>query len=172
MILLLSVGCGIMLTHNISVKLGLANGFTGTVAKIVYDDNSSANGVPVYVLVKFVGYKGPSWIDGSIPIFPKTVTWKNRGINCKRTQFPLIVTQAMTIHKSRGLTLEKVILDIGVREFTCGLTHVALLRVRELKDIIFMPFYPIKRFVSLTTNKQFIERLNLLEIIAVKSIMS
>lgn len=49
-----------MLTHKISVKLGLANGSTGTLTAIVYDDNASANGVPVYIFVKMDGYKGPT----------------------------------------------------------------------------------------------------------------
>lgn len=87
-------------------------------------------------------------------------------------QFPLTVAQVIMIHKSHGLTLAKMIMDIGVREFTYGLIYVPLFRVRKLRDIIIMPFYPLKRFVTFTTYKQFRERLHLLETISVKSIMS
>ncbi len=36
---------------------------------------------------------------------------------------------AVTIHKSQGLTHNKVVLDIGKKEFCCGLTFVACSRV-------------------------------------------
>lgn len=84
---------------------------------------------------------GSYFHEGAVPIFPKTVTWSNNGLNCSRTQFPLVVAHAITIHKSQGLTLPKVILDIGDNEFTCGLTYVALSRVKKFTDIMFVPLY-------------------------------
>ena len=49
--------------------------------------------------------------------------------SCHRTQFPLRLAWARTIHKSQGLSLEHVVGDIGNAEFSTGLTYVLLSRV-------------------------------------------
>jgi len=43
------------------------------------------------------------------------------------------------VHKSQGLTLRKAIIDLGDKEFTAGLSFVAVSRVRALEDL-FKPF--------------------------------
>ena len=50
-------------------------------------------------------------------------------------QFPLMLGYAMTIHKSQGKTLNKVILDISRGAFAHGQTYVALSRTRRTNDI-------------------------------------
>lgn len=50
-------------------------------------------------------------------------------------QFPLILGYAMTIHKSQGKTLNKVIIDISTGAFAHGQTYVALSRTRYAKDM-------------------------------------
>ena len=50
-------------------------------------------------------------------------------------QFPLVLGYAMTIHKSQGKTLSKVVLDISSGAFAHGQTYVALSRTRSAKDI-------------------------------------
>jgi len=50
-------------------------------------------------------------------------------------QFPLILGYAMTIHKSQGKTLNKVILDISRGAFAHGQTYVALSRTRHANDM-------------------------------------
>lgn len=50
-------------------------------------------------------------------------------------QFPLQLGYAMTIHKSQGKTLNKVIIDISRGAFAHGQTYVALSRTRCAKDI-------------------------------------
>ncbi|MBR5904470.1 MAG: AAA family ATPase [Alphaproteobacteria bacterium] len=50
-------------------------------------------------------------------------------------QFPLVLGYAMTIHKSQGKTLNKVVIDISRGAFAHGQTYVALSRTRYAKDM-------------------------------------
>lgn len=50
-------------------------------------------------------------------------------------QFPLMLGYAMTIHKSQGKTLSKVVIDISRGAFAHGQTYVALSRTRHAKDM-------------------------------------
>ena len=94
-------------------------------------------------MVAMPGYKGPTlWHkeDGTpiVPIFSFTARWQSKsGKQCLRTQFPLRVAYAVTIHKSQGMTLNKAVVELGDYDFTRGLTFVAISRVRGIRDIVF-----------------------------------
>jgi len=53
-------------------------------------------------------------------------------IKDSRLQIPLTLAWAITIHKSQGLTLPKVWIDIGKSEKTPGVSYVALSRNKAL----------------------------------------
>ena len=76
----------------------------------------------------------PSWV----PIVPSTATWENKtGKELSRTQLPLRLAWAITIHKSQGLTLEKAVVELGPSDFTPGLSFVAISRVKTLSGLAF-----------------------------------
>jgi len=57
-----------------------------------------------------------------------------------RTQFPLIVAYAVTIHKCQGLSLDCAIVDLSNKVFADGMAYVALSRVRSLNGLHLVAF--------------------------------
>ena len=77
---------------------------------------------------------------------------------------PLIPSYAITIHKSQGQTLDKIIINLGHREFASGLTYTALSRTTKLQNIRFDTsfdnlFPNLLRFKNIFRRKKFEKRL-------------
>ena len=132
-----------MLTSNLWVDVGLVNGAMGTIQAICYRTGGPPD-LPIAVMVRFDSYSGPTFPDSTVPITPLLRTWSSSGGQCSRLQLPLKLAWAVTIHKSQGLTLDKVVIDVGKREFSTGLTFVAGSRVRRLQDLLFSPPFPFQ----------------------------
>lgn len=82
-------------------------------------------------------------VPRSVAVPTSRCEWKNpRSHNSIfiREQFPLMLSWAFTIHKSQGKTLDKAVVDIGKGEKCCGMTLVALSRVRQLQHILLKSF--------------------------------
>jgi ATP-dependent DNA helicase PIF1 len=85
--------------------------------------------------------------NGSVHKLEKT-EWENRvfqydsskrrivsELKGKFIQYPIKLAWAVTIHKSQGLTFDKVIIDVGNGAFVNGQMYVALSRCRTLEGI-------------------------------------
>jgi hypothetical protein len=80
--------------------------------------------------------------QGTIPIVPigPLKTFESQWQPMARTQLPLRLAWAviMTVHKSQGLTLPRIRLELGTKEFSRGLTFVALSRVPSLNGLLYI----------------------------------
>ncbi len=123
----LCVGAQVMLLMNKDLEAGLANGSRGVV--IGFSDNN----IPI---VQFM--------HGD-PVAVEPHTWISSECNAiVRTQIPLRVAYAITIHKSQGATLDCALIDIGSNTFEYGQAYVALSRVRSMESLYVFNLNPAK----------------------------
>jgi ATP-dependent exoDNAse (exonuclease V) alpha subunit len=80
-----------------------------------------------------------------IPIAPVTARWERNDKALTRTQFPIRLAWAITVHKSQGLTLDKVVIDLGEKDFSTGLSFVGMSRVKKLSGLLFKTSFFIGR---------------------------
>lgn len=125
------VGAQVMCIANLDQTIGIVNGAQGIVTRFEYDDKDKQH----YPYVKFDNYPFEKKI--------KKHVWKN-DVNDKFgiSQIPLILSWAITIHKSQGVTLDKAYIDVGNRIFESGQTYVALSRVKSLEGLYLKSFNP------------------------------
>lgn len=153
----LKTGCRVMLLKNLDIANGLANGSCGTVVNIkpnvvevLFDTNKQI--VPI------------QRVDFEMPVNTKSKTieitnedgYTTKVIATKkkivRNQYPLRLAYGITIHKSQGMTFDKLIVDCG-RVFADGQAYVALSRTRSLQGL-----YPINfDHTTVTVSKAVVE---------------
>ena len=111
------------------VTSALVNGATGVVEDIVWNEGCTrSSDLPsLAVLVSCATYSGPTlWrteprtgFPEGIPIVPITAvkaTFEGNGRTLGRTQLPLRLAWAVTVHKSQGLTMARVRIGLGASE--------------------------------------------------------
>ena len=159
--IILAVGGKVVLKSKLWQEAGLVNGAEGVVKRILYKPGRAPPQLPDCVLVHFEHYEGPSLIESEpklIPITPVTATWTHYKEDCSRTQIPCVPGDATTIHVTQGDTLDKAIINLGVKEFACGISYTGISRVRSMKDLIFYPEAPTKWRMKFMDNKPYREK--------------
>ena len=153
----------VILTANLWPDAGLVNGAQGTVEYIVFHEGAAPPKVnlPAFLICRFPTYKGPSFMpeisDCLVPVFPVQRDWMSGQESYSRTASPLLLAYSMSIHRSQGCTMNRIMINIGDREFACGLTYTAVSRVRSLKDLAFYPFPNFDRIARLRTHNNFVQ---------------
>jgi hypothetical protein len=114
----LKIGAQIMITANICVTEGLANGTRGVIQFL--DDT--------YIKIKILNGQ-------SVCIERHTYTYKNSSKEIyTREQFPIKLAWSMTVHKSQGASIDLAIIDLSY-VFAASQVYVALSRVRSLDGL-------------------------------------
>jgi hypothetical protein len=113
----LKVGAQVVLLKNIDIEQGLANGSRGVVVSFVEPGSVSP-------IVRFTN--GALFTFATRASFTVAVP----GGTASREQFPLRLAWAITTHKSQGMTLDRVKVNLE-RAFAPGQAYVAFSRVRS-----------------------------------------
>ena len=145
-----------MLTKNVWQLKGLYNGALGTVRGIVFGDDIRPPSQPICILIEFDDYCGPSLVPQRriVPVVSEIVAFDSQyGKTGSRQQLPLVLGWAMTIHKSQGLTLNHVVLGIGIKELAFGITYVGCSRVKSYKGLAFQMSFPWERMEKVNRAK-------------------
>lgn len=126
----LKVGAQVMLAKNSKGTKDFVNGDIGTITeistdrvKVMIERSQSVVEVPIAQWEQF-DYK-----------FNEETKKIEREVVGTYSQLPIILGWAITIHRSQGLTLEKVHIDLGQGAFETGQTYVALSRCRSLATL-------------------------------------
>lgn len=136
--LALRVGAQVMLKANLNTKDGLVNGSRGVVVGV-------ESGC---VSVKFVDGKVSTLVPYTWTLEEPASEKRMASRKYARTQIPLILAWALTIHRSQASTLDCAVCDLGSSIFMAGQAYVALSRVRTLEGLYLKNFHPRSVFAD------------------------
>ncbi len=123
-VLELRLGCRVMLLINIDVRGGLVNGTCGTVTRL------SAS----HIEVLFDGQATPWALQRE-----KFDCVRGERVITERKQYPLRLAYGVTIHKSQGMTFDRLVVHMN-KIFDFGQAYVALSRTRTLGGLFIRSF--------------------------------
>ena len=125
--LILIEGAQVMLIYNLDIERGLSNGSRGVITGF----DATAGNIPI---VEF---------SNGIRIPVGRQSWEVEDYDgIFRTQIPLRLAYACTIHKSQGASIDCALIDIGTSTFEYGQAYVALSRVRSIEGLYIHKFSP------------------------------
>ena len=121
----LKVGAQVMFTRNDQQKRW-ANGTIGTVSKLSEDEIQVTIGNGTTYVVPNCSWESYSYE------YDREARKMKKELMGTFTQYPLRLAWAITVHKSQGMTFDKLYLDLSCGMFAAGQLYVALSRVRSL----------------------------------------
>ena len=131
-----------MLLRNLNPACGLSNGSVGVLKYCLrFPREDDIDRPPTdldALIVNFPDYVCTIFYPDNptfVPIFKRT-EYTHGG---SRTNFPIVTCMATTIHKSQGLYVDTVYVDIGNKEYTDGMTFVAFSRCRTYEGLFPAP---------------------------------
>ncbi len=122
----LKVGAQVMMIKNTLQKEGIINGSLG----IVKDFSTKK----LYPIVEFANSKTFTISPEEWLLEKFDAETRVNKVEASISQIPLILAWAITIHKSQGLTLDKISCDLS-DSFSPGQSYVALSRARNLEGV-------------------------------------
>ena len=127
-----------MLRRNLDTAQGLVNGACGTVLKIHQD--ASYKVTKLTVLWDHGFESEVNRFTAQYEVATKIFT--------TRSQFPLVLAYAVTIHKCQGLSLDRALVYAGQHLFDPAMGYVALSRVRRLQQVDIVALNPAKLYAD------------------------
>ena len=113
----LVVNSQVIVTRNIDISAGIVNGTRGVVKNLFKD---------------FVVIKDTKGNFHNITYYKDIFDKKSKSYI---SHMPLKVSYALSIHKSQGMTIDALEIDLGDNIFTCGQAYTALSRAKSLNSI-------------------------------------
>lgn len=141
----LLVGAQVMLLKNIATSAGLVNGARGHV--VGFEENKNGTRASIrnftrYPIVKFSVNIGGVWSQSEVLV--KEEEWdlqSGEHVLATRTQIPLMLSWAISVHKSQGMTIPHLELSFS-NMFEYGQAYVALSRATSLAGLRLTSFDP------------------------------
>jgi ATP-dependent DNA helicase PIF1 len=133
----LRVGAQVMCVVNMEESVTTAatpicNGSQGVIVRMTETTMTTTGLIQPLPVVRF---------NNGLEITVNYHTWLSENIpGIGVSQIPLILSWAITIHKSQGATLERCIIDIGGGVFEAGQSYVALSRIKSLYGMSIMSY--------------------------------
>ena len=127
--LILKEGCRIVLRRNLKISEGWVNGAMCEVLAMT----------PNCILVCKIGSPSEKY---PIPRTKQKLDIKGASYSILRSQFPVQLAYAVTVHRVQGLTVDKAIILLNQNFFASGQAYVALSRVRTLDNLTLWVYAP------------------------------
>jgi ATP-dependent DNA helicase PIF1 len=133
----------VIVTRNIDIAAGIVNGMRGIIKNlfkdsvIIKDVDGNLHNISYYTDV--FDYDNAATADatdaGKSKKSAKAAKAAKAAAKSYILHMPLKVSYALSIHKSQGMTIDALEIDLGDNIFTCGQGYTALSRAKSLKCI-------------------------------------
>jgi ATP-dependent DNA helicase PIF1 len=147
----------VIVTRNIDIAAGIVNGTRGIIKNLfkdsvmIKDVDGNLHNIPYYTDV----------FDNANSNATAKVAKAAKAAKAGKSyilHMPLKVSYALSIHKSQGMTIDALEIDLGDNIFTCGQGYTALSRAKSLKCIkiidVSKESFKINPFVKTFYNEQ------------------